>query len=122
MKKTTLLFLFFISFYGYSQSSKELIQSYLNENYAKLGLSKQDINDWVIESEASSTSTNINNYYIKQRVQGTEIYGAVNNIWVKNNKVINANDDRFVMNASQKINAVSPSLSAIEAIGYAKDI
>ena len=84
MKKTTLLFLFFISFYGYSQSSKELIQSYLNENYAKLGLSKQDINDWVIESEASSTSTNINNYYIKQRVQGTEIYGAVNNIWVKN--------------------------------------
>lgn len=120
MKKTTLLFLFFISFYGYSQSSKELIQSYLNENYAKLGLSKQDINDWVIESEASSTSTNINNYYIKQRVQGTEIYGAVNNIWVKNNQVINANDDRFINNASQKINAVSPTLSAIEAIGFAK--
>lgn len=120
MKKTTLLFLFFISFYGYSQSSKELIQSYLNENYAKLGLAKQDINDWVIESEASSTSTNINNYYIKQRVQGTEIYGAVNNIWIKNNKVINANNDKFVNNASQKINAVSPTLSGMEAIGFAK--
>jgi len=119
MKKITFLFVFFIHLCGYSQSNREIIQQYLNKNTSKLGLTSQDITDWVIESEASSTSTNINNYYVKQRVQGTEIYGAVTNFWVKNKEVINVGD-RFVKNASQKINAVNPTLSAIEAINSSK--
>lgn len=119
MKKITFLFVFFIQFYSYSQSSKEIIQQYLNENAKKSGLTNQDINDWIIESEASSTSTNINNYYVKQRVQSTEIYGAVTNFWIKNNKVINIGD-RFVKNAFQKINAVNPTISALDGLNFAK--
>lgn len=119
MKKITLLFIFFIQFSAFSQSNKELIQQYLDRNVTKLGLTSQDISDWVIESEASSTSTNINNYYIKQRYLGTEIYGAVSNVWVKKNEVINVGD-RFVSNVAQKINAVNPSISVLEALTFAK--
>lgn len=119
MKKITFLFVFFLHFCGFSQSNKEIIQQYLNKNSSKLGLTSQDISDWIIDGEASSTSTNINNYYVKQRVQGTEIFGAVTNFSVKNNEVINIGD-RFVKNASQKINAVSPAISALEAVNFSK--
>lgn len=119
MKKITLLFIFFIQFSAFSQSNKNLIQQYLDKNGTKLGLTSQDISDWVIESEANSTSTNINNYYIKQRYLGTEIYGAVSNVWVKKNEVINVGD-RFVKNIAQKVNAVNPSISVLEALAMAK--
>ena len=118
MKKITLLFIFFIQFSAFSQSNKELIQQYLDRNVTKLGLTSQDISDWVIEGEASSTSTNINNYYIKQRYLGTEIYGAVSNVWVKKNEVINIGD-RFVKNIAQKINATSPSVTVLNGLNSA---
>lgn len=120
MKKITLLFVFFIQFCGYSQVNKSVIQQYLDKNATKLGLTSQDVSDWIIESEASSTSTKINNYYLKQRYQGTEIFGAVTNIWVKDNQVINAGD-RFVKNVAQKINAVQPTISVLEAVNFAKN-
>lgn len=118
MKKITLLLIFLLPLIGFSQSDNEKIQSYLNTNYVKLGLSNQDINDWIIESEASSTSTNVNNYYVKQRFNGTEIYGAVSNFWIKKGEVINV-ENGFVSNVAQKTNATTPSLSALAALSKA---
>lgn len=118
MKKITLLFVFFIHFFGFSQTNKEMIGQYLDKNATKLGLTNQDVSDWVIQSEASSTSTNINNLYVNQRYQGTEIYGAVSNFWVKNKEVINVGD-RFVKNIAQKVNATSPSVSVLNGLNSA---
>ncbi|HLF51037.1 T9SS-dependent M36 family metallopeptidase [Flavobacterium sp.] len=118
MKKITLLFLFLIPFIGFSQSNNEKIQNYLNANYTKLDLTNNDINDWIVESEASSTSTNINNFYVKQRYNGTEIFGAVSNFWIKNGEVINVGS-RFVDNVAQKANAVTPTLSVLQALSKA---
>ena len=120
MKKITLLLVLFISFCGFSQTPTEIIQRHLDQNYAKLDITKQDINDWIIESEASSESTKINNYYVKQRHQGIEIFGAVTNFWIKNKEVINVGN-RFVKNASQKANATTPNISVLDGLNFAKN-
>ncbi|HEU0137445.1 MAG TPA: T9SS-dependent M36 family metallopeptidase [Flavobacterium sp.] len=114
MKKITLLLAFLLPLVALSQSHNEKIQAYLNANHTKFGLTNQDINDWFVESEANSTSTKINNYYIKQRFNGTEIFGAVSNVWVKNEQVINVGN-RFIANISQKVNATTPSVSVVSA-------
>lgn len=118
MKKITLLSLFLIPFIGFSQSNNEKIQSYLEANHSKLDLTTNDINDWIVESEASSDVTGINNYYVKQRYNGTEIFGAVSNFWIKNGEVINIGN-RFVSNTAQKVNTVTPTLSVLEALSKA---
>ena len=70
---------------GFSQDYTGKIQTYLNANKDKLQLTTSDINDWVIESTENSESTGIENYFIKQRYQGIEIFRSVTNVWVKNN-------------------------------------
>jgi extracellular elastinolytic metalloproteinase len=118
MKKITLLILFLIPLIGFSQSNNEKIQSYLNANHGKFKLTVNDVNDWVIESERSSTSTNINNYYVKQRYDGTEISGALSNFWIKNGEIVNVGS-RFVSNIAGKVNATTPTLTALEALSKA---
>jgi len=115
MKKITLLIAFLMPLLCISQSNKETIQRYLNTNSAKAGLSSDDVKDWIIQSEGSSSATNISSCYVLQRYQGIEIFRAVSNFSIKEGKVINA-EKRFVSNLSRKINATKPSLTAISAL------
>ncbi len=120
MKKTILLLAFILPHFIYSQNEKEQIQSYLNSNKTNLGLTSQDITDWVIESKATSKRTKIDNYYIKQRSNGIEIYQALSNIWIKNNEVIHIGN-RFVKNANQKTNAINPQITVLDALASIKN-
>jgi hypothetical protein len=115
MKKITLLILFFIPIISFSQSNVETIQRYLNNKSAKLDLSNADVKDWIIESEASSTNTKINNCYVLQRYQGIEVFRALSNFSIKEGQVVNVGN-RFVANLSQKVNATKPSLSVLDAL------
>lgn len=118
MKKITLLTTILISFIGYSQTNKQNIQAYLDSNRAKLGLTAQDVSDWVIESEGSSSSTKITTCRVVQRHQGIELYDAQSNVWVKDNKVINMGN-RFISNVAQKVNTATPTLSVFQALAKA---
>ena len=80
MKKITLLTALLVTFLGFSQANKQKIQSYLDNNRTKYGLTSQDVSDWVIESEQNSTSTKITNYRLVQRHQGIELFDAQSNI------------------------------------------
>ena len=51
MKKITLLTAFLISFVGFSQTNKEIIQTYLNANLDRLELTTKDVSDWDIQTE-----------------------------------------------------------------------
>jgi hypothetical protein len=115
MKKTLLLSLSFVSFVSFSQSNKEAIQNYLNANTAKSGLSKDERQDWVIQSEGGTTSTAINNCYVVQRYNGIEIYRAVSNFSIKGGQVLSI-QKQFMTNISRKVNATKPALSAIDAL------
>ena len=121
MKKITLLTAFLISFVGFSQANRQKIQDYLDANRGKFELNSNDISDWIIESEGSSSSTKITNYRIVQRYQGIELFDAQSNVWVKNEEVINIGN-RFRNNIAQRVNTKTPSLSVLQAIekAYAK--
>lgn len=118
MKKTLLLSLFFATFFGFSQVPTAKIQNYLDQNKAKFGLTSQDVNDWFVDGTTSSTSTNIENYYIKQRVQGIEVYNTNSNVWYKNGNVIEFINS-FVANANQKTNTLTPSINVLEGLSKA---
>ncbi|MFN7014628.1 MAG: peptidase M36, partial [Bacteroidia bacterium] len=109
MKKTLLILSFISVFFGFSQTPNQKIQNYLEHEKQKYNLTAQDISDWVVESTANSSSTNINNYYIKQRYQGIEIFSSLSNVWYKNGEVIGMHNG-FVANVSQKLNTTTPSV------------
>jgi len=115
MKKNYLLLLLFLfSIIGYSQNPLEKIKTYLNENRSKIQVQTNDINDLVIVNDFSSESTGINNYHVKQRYQGIEIYNSDSNFWIKDDKVINGGEE-FINSINQKINTVTPTISVVDA-------
>jgi extracellular elastinolytic metalloproteinase len=118
MKKSFLLFAFLITMVGFSQTSKQKIQSRLNNDLAKLGLSSKDVSDWVVESEVTSEGTKITSYYIVQRYQGIEIFNAQSNVSLKDGKVIDIGNN-FIKNIDKKVNKTIPVLSVLEAIASA---
>lgn len=115
MKRIILLLVLFVSTFGFSQANKQKIQSKLNADLTKFGLSSKDVADWVVESEASSDVTKITNYYIVQRYQGIEIFNAQSNVSMKDGNVIDISNN-FKKNIAQKVNTATPNLSVIEAI------
>ncbi len=115
MKKSALLFILFISFTGFSQTSKLKIQSRLNNDMKTFGLSNKDVTDWVIKSEATSDGTKITNYYINQRYKGIEIFNSQSNISMKDGNIIGFSNN-FKKNIDKKINAMVPRLSVLQAI------
>lgn len=115
MKKITLLTAFLVSLVGFSQTNKQMIQSYLDVNRAKLELTSQDVSDWTIESEVPGSGTKIMSTYIVQRYQGIEIFNAQSNVAIKDGKVLNLANN-FKSNIAQKANTTTPSLSVIQAI------
>ena len=118
MKRTILLFALLLCLTGFSQTNKQKIQLRLNSDITKLGLTSKDVSDWVVESEVTSEGTKITSYYIVQRYQGIEIFNAQSNISIKNGNVINIGNN-FLKNIDKKVNAISPSLSVLEAISSA---
>ncbi|HEY0091148.1 MAG TPA: peptidase M36, partial [Flavobacterium sp.] len=118
MKKITLLCLFMLPLIGFSQAVNERIQNYLNIHHSEFGLTEQDITGWIIESQANSKGTKIDNYYIKQRHNGIEIFNAITNVWVKNGEILNIGN-RFVPNAAGKANSIVPAISVTEGLSSA---
>lgn len=115
MKKITLLTAFLISFIGFSQANKQLIQNYLDTNLSKYNLTTKDVSDWVIESEVPGSGTGITSTYIVQRYQGIEIFNAQSNVALKNSVVLSIGNN-FKSNIASKVNTTTPTLSVIQAI------
>ena len=95
--------------------NRQKIQSYLDSHLAKQALTSQDVSDWAVKGETSSTTTNITNYGIVQNYQGIEVFDTQSSVWVKNDEVINL-ESRFKSNIAQKVNTTSPSLTVIQAV------
>jgi len=93
MKRILLLLVMLICMSGFSQTNKQKIQSQLSTEMKKFGLTTKDIADWVVESEVTSETTKITNFYIVQRHQGIEIFNAQSNVSMKNGKIINISNN-----------------------------
>ncbi len=115
MKKTVLSILMMFPLFLFSQSNKEIIQSYLKTSHAKNNISNHDFKEWTIQSEGGFTTSGIENCYVIQRYQGIEIFRAVSNFSIKGKKVIDV-QKRIIDDVSKKVNATTPSLSAVDAL------
>lgn len=121
MKKTTLLIAFLFSLVAVSQTTQQKIQSYLDANSARFGISKQDVSDWQIESEVPGAGTGITSIHFTQRHQEIPVFNAQSVAWIKNNQVINVVNN-FQNNVASRVNTTTPNLSVLEGISaaYAK--
>lgn len=119
MKKIILNLLVMVPFVVLSQNEEQQIKSYLQEKHTALGLTLHDVSDWIIESKASSKSTKIHNFYIKQRFQGKEIFHSLTNVWMKNGAIIDCKS-KFVSNLQTKINTTQPIYGLEQGLQKAK--
>ncbi|GLB53143.1 peptidase M36 [Neptunitalea chrysea] len=125
MKKLLTLLILLASVFAFAQNSVEQkIQNYLDVNYSTYRLIFNDVQEWTIESTATSKATKITNYYIKQQYQGIDIFRAVTNVSYKDDAVINLGN-RFLANVEDKINTTSAGIGvtdgfaiALNATGY----
>ena len=118
MKKTLLFIIYLAPLFVFSQSNKEIIQNYLKTPNSKTSISERDMNDWAIQSEGTSSRTNIENCFVIQRYEGIEIFRAISNFSIKKGKVIDV-QNRFVNDIGNKVNATTPSLSVTDALAKA---
>lgn len=121
MKKITLLGVFLLSLSGFSQANKQKIQAYFENNRSKYALTSQDVADLNLRNEVYGKGTKITSCYVTQRYQGTEIYKAESNVSVKDGEIFRVGN-AFISNIAQKVNAVNPSISVMDAVAsaYAK--
>jgi hypothetical protein len=115
MKKIILFLVFLTHFFTLAQSNTAIIQRYLTTTNAKINVSKNDFNDWVIQSDGGLTTSGIQNCYVVQRYKGIEIFRAVSTFSIKNSEVIDV-QKRIVDGISKKANTTKPALSAIDAL------
>ena len=99
----------------HAQENESLVQSYLSENRASLGLTDQDISDWVIYNEYSSQRSGITHVHIRQRYQGIEVFNAVGNFAIKNGKVFYF-ANRLLSNISDKVNTTNYAITPLQSI------
>ncbi|MFT3793609.1 T9SS-dependent M36 family metallopeptidase [Flavobacterium sp.] len=118
MKKITLLGVFLVSMVGFAQTNKQKIQTYFENNRSKYGLSGQDISDLTIQNEVLGSGTKITSCYVSQRYNGTEIYNIQANVSIKDGQVLRENNT-FIANVAQKVNATAPVLTMYEAASRA---
>ncbi len=115
MKRTLLFALLALPYFVFSQTNDEIIRNYLKTPSAKKLKSSQALQDWIIQSEASSKVTGITNCFVVQRHQGIEIFRSVSNFAIKNGKVIR-HQENVVVDATKKINTSKPALSVNDAL------
>ncbi len=115
MKKILFLFTLFIFSYSFSQTEKQILQSYLDLNVSKFELNKSDVSNWRISSVGTSADESVQYYYLNQQYNNIDVFRAIFTASVKNNVVIYG-ANRFITNVKSKVNATSPSMSSYDAL------
>lgn len=118
MKKIFYLFIFFAVNFSFAQDYSGLIESYLQQNRSQFSLQQKDIQDITIAGQSFSKSMQVHNVYVDQNYQGIKVFKSVSPIVIKDGSVVSAKLS-FVKNLDAKVNATTPSISAVNAIGKA---
>jgi extracellular elastinolytic metalloproteinase len=98
-----------------SQDVKKTIQSYLEGNHLKNGLSESDIKNWEITNQTYDKKIHVTHVYIRQIFNSLPLANGLGNFAIKNGEVV-VFGNRFVQNIEKQFAAVTPSFSAKEAI------
>ncbi|WP_310991541.1 T9SS-dependent M36 family metallopeptidase [Aequorivita marina] len=118
MKKILYLFIIFAVNLSFAQDYSGVVKTYLKQNRAEHSLKQQDVSDVSVASQSFSKSMQVHNVYVEQKHQGIKVFNSISPFVIKDGAVVSANLT-FTENAAAKINATSPSITAVNAISKA---
>lgn len=107
---------FCLSFYGFSQTHLAVVQQYIRQHAAELGLKTGDNTSIEIMSEAPSKSAGITHIYVRQLINGIPVTNGLATVTIKNGNVV------YIANRLKNVNTTDitlPSLTAQDALGKA---
>jgi len=91
----------------------------LKARQSSLGLLSVDIADAAVTSQYTDKSNGISHVYLRQRVQGVEVYGAVADVHLTQAGKIAGLHSSFLTNAAAQARNATPSLTAGQAVAAA---
>ncbi|GEQ85146.1 peptidase M36 [Patiriisocius marinistellae] len=121
MKKALLLIACLTFGFIQAQDYSQIIKSYLGVNRSQLGLQPQDIENLNVNSHSFSKSLSAENVYVTQLINGIPVVNSISSFVIKGGEV-NYAKVGFVVNANQKVNTTTASISASQAINSAASI
>ncbi|MDX2360761.1 MAG: T9SS-dependent M36 family metallopeptidase [Crocinitomicaceae bacterium] len=107
-----------LTFFGYGQSTEQSIKDYFEKNRTDLGLTAEDITNFVIYDEHQSNTNELLYTYIQQQYEGIPLYNAVATFVSKDGRIL-LTGNNLEEHISDRIQGTAPALSALEAIGHA---
>ena len=95
-----------------------IVDQYLQENHTALGLSQEDISDYVVTDQYASRHNGVIHVYLNQRYSGIGVYNAILNLNIKDGRVFHIGN-RFVPNLSAAIQPYEDIIPAGDALSAA---
>jgi len=111
-----ILFLVLIFTYNLLSAQSAAVDSHLQTIAQQEGLSSADFQDYVVNNAHTSSRSNLSHYYLRQRINGIEIFETQSSIHISENDSLFKYNMAFLKDAQQKIETSTPSLSHIDAI------
>ena len=102
--------------FGQSLSPMDITLQYLENNKQKLGLTSDDINDWIITDQYTSSHNNVTHTYVIQRHNGIKIHNAMVNSNVTANGDMLYLGNRFISDKASKVKSTNSTLSSLDAV------
>ncbi|HEY9419822.1 MAG TPA: hypothetical protein VIW92_00260, partial [Thermoanaerobaculia bacterium] len=97
----------------------ELSKDYIREHGNEADLTAEDVADVAVTSETKSRHTGITHVYLRQRVDGLEVFGADSNFNVGPDGAVLSFGTSFLPEIRESINRTSPEIGPVDAASAA---
>ncbi len=97
----------------------DLAVAYIEANADELGLSYEDLADFVVSDLYESRHNGVTHVYLQQRLVGVEVVNGILNVNVMSDGRILSLGNRFIGSLAAKANVLSPTLQPESAVGAA---
>jgi hypothetical protein len=97
----------------------DVSKNYIREHGEQAGLSPDDVADLLVTSETKSRHSGITHVYLRQRVDGREVFGADSNFNVGPDGALLSFGTSFLPGVRESVNRTSPEIGAAAAAAAA---
>ncbi|REK51801.1 MAG: hypothetical protein DWQ48_00060 [Bacteroidetes bacterium] len=99
---------------------REIIQTYINEHADTWGMNKNDLQNWQVSDQYTSSRNGFTYVYLNQTVNDVRIFNYVSAVAIRNNKVLSIGK-KFFPNAENSVNTLSPAITPEVAVQKAAE-
>ncbi len=113
------LFLLCLCTTSYSQIHNNTLQTYLETQKTRLGLTKEDITSFKISDSYETNHNGVHHIYLNQQYRGIPVYNAILAIHIDKKGAYHMTRSRFISGLKSRIVGEQPKISALEAVSKA---